>query len=293
MKTAFKETFLMTISQFKLPIAFFTYILMIPSGVIAETRSTDLAFLNLGVGLEELSYYEFLETSPVWSSAYTGSFVTALTGVVRRDSWALSFRGNLSPAALGGAERWISNGDTVQRNDLNYRLARAMGSIGFVFQNGLEARLGYWYANGNQKREDFETTSPLPSNLVSIERIRSQGITMGLQGVIYNDPKRYLIHYYGDLIIIPDAGPLQAKTTNTIFPGVEFHSWGLGAEGGGSYSWTFGKGPTKLLASLQGNLILLYYDGQVRSVVEWPSNLTMGWRIMLQLGGGWFSVFEK
>ncbi len=289
----------MSITRIALAIVFFTCILWVPSGVSAETQSTDLAFLNLGVGLEELSYYEFLDTSPVWSNAYTGSFVTALTGVVRRDIWALSFRGTLSPAALGGTERWISNGDTVQRNDLNYRLARAMGSIGFVFQNGLEARLGYWYANGTQKRKDFRPANPLLSDLVSIERIRSQGITMGLQGIIHNDPKEYLIHYYGDLIIIPDAGPLQAKTTNTGFPGVELHSWGLGAEAGGSYNWTFGKGPTKLLASLQGNLILLYYDGQVRRdvpgflFVEWPSNLTMGWRIMLQLGGGWFSVLEK
>jgi hypothetical protein len=116
---------------------------------------------------------------------------------------------------------------------------------------------------------------------------------MGLQGVVYNDPQRYLIHFYGDLIVIPDAGPLRAKTTNTSFPGAEFHSWGLGAEAGGSYSRTFGKGPTKLLASLQGNLLLLYYDGQVRSAAEWPPNLTMGWRIMLQLGGGWFSVLER
>jgi hypothetical protein len=275
------------------PIALCVFVTCHPLIATADTQSTDLSFLSLGVGLEELSYYEFFDTSPVWSSAYTGSFVTVLTGVVRRDVLALSFRGALSPVGLGGTERWFSNGDTIQRNDLNYRLSRTMGSIGFVFRNGLEARLGYWYANGTQKRTDFRTTNSPPSNLVSIERIHSQGITMGLQGIIHNDPQRYVIHLYGDLIVIPDAGPLQAKTTNTSFPGVELHSWGLGTEAGGSYSWTFGKGPSKLLASLQANLILLYYDGQVRSVVEWPSNLTMGWRIMLQLGGGWFSLLEK
>jgi hypothetical protein len=182
---------------------------------------------------------------------------------------------------------------------LNYRLARAIGSIGFVFQNGLEARLGYWYANGTQKREDFRPANPALGDFVSIERIRSQGMTMGLQWVTHNERQKQLIHLYGDLIVIPDIGWLKAKTTNTFFPGVELHSWGLGVEGGGSYNWTFGRGPAKLLASLQGNLILLYYDGQVRRdvpgflFVEWPSNLTMGWRIMLQLGGGWFSVLEK
>jgi hypothetical protein len=286
----------MPTARIALAIGFFIFILLIPPGVSAETQSTDLAFLNVGVGLEELNYYEFLDTSSEWSMAYTGSFVTALTGVVRRNVLGLSFRGTLSPVVLGGTERWLSNGDTVQRNDLNYRLARAIGSVGFVFQNGLEARLGYWYSSGTQKRKNFRPADPLLSGLVSIERIRAQGIALGLQGIVHNDPKRYLIHLYGDLIVIPDAGPLQAKTTNTVLPSVELHSWGLGVEAGGSYNWTFGKGPAKLLASLQGNLILLYYDGQVRRdipsfvFVEWPSNFTMGWRIMLQLGGGWFSV---
>lgn len=284
-------------------IAFATVILMwmllISSRVSAQAGSTDLAFLNFGVGLEELTYYEFVETSSVWSTAYTGSFVTTLTGVVRHDSAALSVRGILSPATLGGTERWYSDGDTIQRNDLNYRLARVIGSVGLVFQNGLEARLGYWYSKGTQKRKDFRPASPLLSGAVSIERVRSQGIAVGLQGIVHHDPQRYLIHFYGDLIVIPDAGPLRAKTTNTLVPGAELHSWGLGAEAGGSYSWTFGKGPGKLLASLQGNFLLLYYDGQVRHdvpgfiLVEWPSNLTVGWRIMLQLGGGWFSILEK
>jgi hypothetical protein len=53
----------------------------------------------------------------------------------------------------------------------------------------------------------------------------------------------------------------------------------------------------KLLTSLQGNFIVLYYEGQIRQdipglIVEWPSNLTVGFSLMLQLGGGWFSVLE-
>jgi hypothetical protein len=288
----------MFIVRIAVALVFFITIFLIPSRVSAESQFTDMAFLNLGVGLEELSYYEFVKESSVWSSAYTGSFVTSLTGTVRRSNVSLSFRGVLSPVALGGTERWVSGGDTVQKNDLSYRLNRATVYLGYVFPGGLEIYGGYRISKAIQKREDFNSATQSLSGLVSTEEIRSQGLVIGLQDILYDDQKKNLIHVYGNLIVIPDIGSLQAKTTNTAVPGVELHSWGLGTELGASYGWTFGEGPGQLMASLQGNFIFLYHNGQIRHdvpgfvFVQWPTNLTLGWGILLQLGGGWFSVME-
>jgi hypothetical protein len=72
----------------------------------------------------------------------------------------------------------------------------------------------------------------------------------------------------------------------------------LGFEGGGSFGKTYGRGAAKLIVSLQGDLILLYFNGQTRRdlpgflFVEWPSNLTVGWSLILRFGGGWVSIFD-
>lgn len=288
----------MTVRQVTFVTAFFIFVMGYTPAAIADTRSTDLAFMTIGPGLEGLLYYEFVETDSVYSSAITGSFVTSSAAVLRWKQLGLLARGNLVPAALGGWERWFSNGDVIQKNDLSYRLNRAVGGVGVVLPGGLEPYFGFWYAQGTQKRKDFRPASPQLANLVSIEKIRSQGIVLGLQGVFYKDQGRSLLHFYGDLIMIPGFKPFQAVTTNTAVPGVKLHSGGLGVEAGGAYGWTFGQGQTKLLASLQSNVIILYYTGQVRRdvpgyvFVEWPSNLTLGWSLMIQLGGGWFSILE-
>ena len=276
-------------------LAFCALLFCLPNLATAETQHTNLAFVNMGVGLEGLLYYEYVEISPVRSSAITGSFVTALDAVVRWRQLGLLARGNLTPATFGGDENWYSNGSLIQENDLSYRLRRGVAAVGFVLPGGLEPYLGYWYAKGTQSRKDFRPSSPGLD--IAIERIRSQGIVMGLQGVFHDGEKRSLIHFYGDLMIIPGNDPIRAVTTNSLFSGLKFHSGGIGFESGGSYGWTIGNGQAKLLTSLQGNFIVLYYDGQIRQdipglIVEWPSNLTVGFSLMLQLGGGWFSVLE-
>lgn len=258
----------------------------------ALRQITDLAFVHFGAGFETLSYYEFLRSESTISWSSTAAAVTSAVLLARYGNLGLLAHGLMGPHVFFGPERW--RGDSDQDNDLSYRLARGVVGLGWVLPSGLEPYLGYWYSKGTQARKDFEVNGVPVAAPVSIERVRSRGFVLGLQGVYHLKEDQSLIHYYGDLIIIPGSGSLEARTTNTSFPGAEFHSWGLGIQGAGSYGWMFGSGPGKVFASLQGSMILLFYRGEIRDDLglEWPRNLTFGGNFMLQLGGGWFSLLE-
>lgn len=255
------------------------------------SRSTDLAYLNLGVGLGITDYFEFLDTDPVDSSAFTGNFAFSADAAVRSKSLGLLARVNWVPGSFYGKERWTSDGDTLQENDLSYQFLRSVTGAGWVFPNGLEPYLGYWYASAKQTRTNFSPSSVPFSK--SVENVRSVGFVAGLQGVYYDAQDSTLRNFYGDVIV-----PTRATVTNSVIPGVELHSGGIGVEGGGTFGKTYGLGPSKTVASIGADLFVLYYNGQVRhdvpgfATVEWPSNLTYGIAFMFKIGGGWFPAQE-
>ncbi len=220
--------------------------------------------------------------------------------VARWGQMGLQLRGNLAPVMLGGKERWFDGGDVVQRNDLSYRLTRGVVALGWVSPGGLEPYLGLWYAKGTQVRTDFVTSgTPLPPGLIVHEEIWSRGLVLGVQGLSSQARNRAMMRFYGDLVMIPNIGPLRATVTNSFtnsfVPDTRIDSWGLGFQGGGGYGFLFGSGPEKLTISLEANMTFLYYGGKARRdipgfiFVEWPRNLTMGWSFMVSFGGGWFS----
>jgi len=251
------------------------------------SRTTDLAYLNLGVGLGLTEYFEFVDTEPINSSAFAGNFAFSADATARWKQLGLLARGNWIPGSFYGREQWTHHGDTIQNNDLSYEYLHSVTGAGWVLPNGLEPYLGYWYASAKQTRTNFSPSSITTSK--SIEKIRSVGFAAGLQGVYYNPRDSTVRNFYGDVIV-----PTRATVTNTIIPGVELHSGGIGIEGGGTFGKAYGVGPYKTVASVGADLFLLYYDGQVRhdvpgfSTVEWPSNLTYGLAFMFKLGGGWF-----
>lgn len=252
-----------------------------------SSRATDLAYLNLGVGLGITDYFEFLDTDPVDSSAFAGNFAFSADAAARWKRLGLLARLNWVPGSFYGKERWASDGDTVQRNDLSYQYLHSVTGAGWVFPNGLVPYLGYWTASAKQTRTNFSPSS-IPFSK-SIEKIRSVGLVAGIQGVYYNPQDSTVRNFYGDVIV-----PTHATVTNSVIPGVELHSRGIGFEGGGTFGKAYGQGPSKMVASVGADLFVLYYNGQVRhdvpgfATVEWPSNLTYGIAFMVKLGGGWF-----
>jgi len=250
------------------------------------SESTDIAYLNLGAGLGITDYFEFLDTEPVDSSAFTANFAFSADATVRWKRLGLLARADWVPGSFYGREQWTSHGDTLQKNDLSYEYLHSVTGAGWVLSNGLEPYLGYWYANAKQTRTDFSPSAVTFSK--SIEKIRSVGFAAGVQGVYYNSQESTLRNFYGDVIV-----PTRATVTNSVIPGVELHSGGIGIEGGGTFGKTYGLGPSKMVASVGGDLFLIYYNGQVRhdvpgfSTVEWPSNLSYGIAIMFKLGGAW------
>jgi hypothetical protein len=254
-------------------------------------QSTDLAYLNLGAGLGITEYFEFLDTESVDSSAFAGNFAFSADATARWKQLGLLARVNWVPGSFYGKERWTSDGDTVQKNDLSYQYLHSVTGVGWVLPNGLEPYLGYWYASAKQTRTNFSPSSITTSK--SIETIRSVGFAAGLQGVYYDSRDSTLRNFYGDVIV-----PTRANVTNTIIPGVELHSGGFGFEGGGAFGKTYGQGPFKTVASVGVDFFMLYYNGQVRhdlpglSTVEWPSNFSYGIALMVKLGGGWIPAGE-
>jgi hypothetical protein len=259
-----------------------------------KVQTTNLAFVNCGTGLEALQYNEFSDATPVTSWGLTLSWVTSCTTVGRIGHLGFLARGVLAPVGITGLERWTANGDLVQKNDLLYRLNRLVLGVGYVSSGGIEPYLGYWYEEGRQTRENFSPPISFQPDLVSIEKIKSEGLVVGLEGVYYRKRSESISHFYGDMIV-----PIRSTTTNTVIPGVELHSGGIGLEGGGSFGKIYGEGSTKLTVGIQANLIILYYNGQTRRdipgylFVEWPPNLTFASNLILQIGGSWVSLFEK
>jgi len=251
------------------------------------SRSTDITYLNLGAGLGLTDYFEFVESEPLNGSAFTAHFAFSADATVRWNELGLLARVNWVPGSFYGREQWTSHGDTVQKNDLSYEYLHSVTGAGWVLPNGLEPYLGYWYANARQTRTNFSPSS-IPISK-SIEKIRSVGFAVGLQGVYFSSQDKTLRNFYGDLIV-----PTRATTTNSLYPGAVFHSGGVGIEGGGTFGKTYGLGPYKTVASVGADLFLLYYNGQVRNDVglEWPSNLSYGVAIMFKLGGAWLPALE-
>lgn len=248
---------------------------------------TDLAYLNLGVGLGLTDYFEFLDSEPVDSSAFMANFALSADGTVRWKRLGLQARLNWVPGSFYGKERWTSNGDTLQRNDLSYEYLHSVLSAGWVLSNGLEPYLGYWIGRAKQTRTDFSPSSTAFSK--SIEHVRSVGVAAGLRGIFYDSRDGTFRNFYGDVIV-----PTHATVENSILPGVKLHSGGIGIEGGGTFGKTYGEPTSKTILSFGADLFLLYYNGQVRhdvpgfTTVEWPSNFTYGVAFKIQLGRGWF-----
>jgi hypothetical protein len=259
-----------------------------------KDQTTNLVYFNCGTGLEALQYSEFSDVSPVNSWSVSLSWVTSCMAVGRVAHLGILARGVFSPVGIAGTERWFTNGDLIQKNDLLYRLNRLVLGIGYVSSGGLEPYLGYWYEDGRQTRENFSPPDPLRLDQVSVEKIKSEGLVLGLEGVYYRTGHQSISHFYSDLII-----PIHSTATNTLIPGAELQAPGVGFEGGASIGKIYGEGKSKWTVGIQANLIVLYYNGQTRRdipgyvFVEWPRNLTFGSSLILQIGGGWFSVFEK
>ena len=259
-----------------------------------RAQTTDLFLFDCGTGGELLNYYEFAHNPALTSTALTADWITSCRLVGNRGSWGALARGTLTPAGLYARENWYSGGDIVQNDDLAYLLNYYMAGLGYVFSGGLEPYLGYWGASSKQTRKNFSPAFLSQPNLVSVERVQSEGLVLGLQGTYHRSGARSLAHFYGDFIV-----PIDASVRNSAFPGTTIRSsWGIGFEAGGSYGKTFGEASRKVIVGFQVNFIALYYDGGQANgpgsgSVEWPSNLTIGWSALLQVGGGGFSLLEK
>jgi|GEM_PF-6605080 len=256
----------------------------------AAAPSTDLLLAECGSGVETLSYFEFSKTVPLNSMATSANWIASCNLIGHRDHLGLFARGTLTPAALYTRERWYSHGSLVQQDDLAYRLDRSVAGAGYVFPSGIDAYLGFWYAEGDQTRKNFDSAArvrPLP---FSVERPESRGIVLGLQGLYLQNRQRTIGRFYGDLII-----PFDARVRNSAVPGASLHSWGIGVEGGATYGRTFGTGSDKTFVTFQVNVLGLYYNDQVRNDigVEWPHNLTIGASALVNFGGGRFSILER